>query len=147
MYSSGRAAGIQPRSRLRPRSHGQKDTAVRNTKGGSYGDIHRKTGERCNTRGAARRTQWVQLGRIRMDPDKFARGLGWFSIGLGGSRAAGYSRGFRHTESYSLLQRIKNGEIDPGFVVTHRMALNDAPQDYDIFLKKEDERVTIVLKP
>ena len=89
----------------------------------------------------------VQLGRIRMDPDKFARGLGWFSIGLGGSRAAGYSRGFRHTESYSLLQRIKNGEIDPGFVVTHRMALNDAPQNYDIFLKKEDERVTTVLKP
>jgi len=62
-------------------------------------------------------------------------------------RAAGYSRGFRHTESYSLLQRIKNGEIDPGFVVTHRMALNDAPQNYDIFLKKEDERVTTVLKP
>ena len=83
---------------------------------------------------------------------------GWTPTNLHGGWAGSASAGrltapratradFRHTESYSLLQRIKNGEIDPGFVVTHRMALNDAPQDYDIFLKKEDERVTTVLKP
>jgi threonine dehydrogenase-like Zn-dependent dehydrogenase len=45
-----------------------------------------------------------------------------------------------------LLQRIINGEIDPSFVITHKMDLSDAPVGYDIFNHKEDECLKVVLK-
>jgi len=46
-----------------------------------------------------------------------------------------------------LLQRIERGEIDPTFIITHTMRLEDAPAGYDVFLNKEDECVKVVLKP
>jgi threonine dehydrogenase-like Zn-dependent dehydrogenase len=46
-----------------------------------------------------------------------------------------------------LLERIQNGEIDPSFVITHRMPLSEAPQGFDTFLKKEDECLKVVLTP
>jgi threonine dehydrogenase-like Zn-dependent dehydrogenase len=46
-----------------------------------------------------------------------------------------------------LLSRIQNGEIDPSFIITHRMRLEDAPKGYDIFLNKEDGCIKVVLKP
>ena len=46
-----------------------------------------------------------------------------------------------------LLERIQRGEIDPSFVITHRMPLEDAPKGYDMFLKKQDECVKVVLIP
>jgi threonine dehydrogenase-like Zn-dependent dehydrogenase len=46
-----------------------------------------------------------------------------------------------------LLERIQNGEIDPSFVITHRMRLEEAPTGYDMFVNKEDECVKVVLTP
>jgi threonine dehydrogenase-like Zn-dependent dehydrogenase len=45
-----------------------------------------------------------------------------------------------------LLERIRNGEIDPTFIITHRMRLDDAPHGYDIFNKKQDGCEKIVLQ-
>jgi hypothetical protein len=42
---------------------------------------------------------------------------------------------------------IENGDIDPSFVVTHRMSLEDAPQAYEMFKHKEDNCIKVVLKP
>ncbi|HEX2219132.1 MAG TPA: zinc-dependent alcohol dehydrogenase [Gemmatimonadales bacterium] len=44
-----------------------------------------------------------------------------------------------------LLERIERGEIDPSFVITHRMKLEEAPQGYDIFVNKEDGCEKVVL--
>jgi threonine dehydrogenase-like Zn-dependent dehydrogenase len=57
--------------------------------------------------------------------------------------------GQTHVQRYMkpLLERIERNEIDPSFVITHRMALDDAPKGYDIFLKKQDECVKVVLTP
>jgi threonine dehydrogenase-like Zn-dependent dehydrogenase len=54
-----------------------------------------------------------------------------------------------HVQRYMkpLLDRIRNGEIDPSFVVTHQMSLDDAPNGYKTFKKKQDECVKVVLKP
>ena len=43
-----------------------------------------------------------------------------------------------HVQRYMrpLLERIERGEIDPSFVITHRMPLEDAPQGYDMFLRQ-----------
>lgn len=45
-----------------------------------------------------------------------------------------------------LLARIEKGEIDPSFVVTHRMNLDEAPQAYDTFLNKEDECIKVIFE-
>jgi hypothetical protein len=57
--------------------------------------------------------------------------------------------GQTHVQHYMqpLLARIQNGEIDPSFVITHRMRLEDAAEGYEIFLNKTDDCVKVVLKP
>jgi threonine dehydrogenase-like Zn-dependent dehydrogenase len=57
--------------------------------------------------------------------------------------------GQTHVHRYlrPLLERIEKGELDPSFIITHRMALADAPRAYSMFLKKQDECVKVVLKP
>jgi threonine dehydrogenase-like Zn-dependent dehydrogenase len=51
-----------------------------------------------------------------------------------------------HTYMPKLLERIQRGEIDPSFVVTHRMNLDDAPRAYEMFRGKEDGCVKVVLE-
>jgi threonine dehydrogenase-like Zn-dependent dehydrogenase len=46
-----------------------------------------------------------------------------------------------------LLDHVRNGDIDPSFVVTHKLGLDDAPNGYETFKHKEDECVKVVLKP
>jgi threonine dehydrogenase-like Zn-dependent dehydrogenase len=54
-----------------------------------------------------------------------------------------------HVQRYikPLYERIKRGEIDPSFVVTHRLPLDVAPDAYETFKHKLDECVKVVLKP
>jgi threonine dehydrogenase-like Zn-dependent dehydrogenase len=46
-----------------------------------------------------------------------------------------------------LMRMIEEGKIDPSFVITHRVALDDAPQMYDVFKKKQDGCIKVVMKP
>jgi threonine dehydrogenase-like Zn-dependent dehydrogenase len=46
-----------------------------------------------------------------------------------------------------LLQRIQEGQIDPSFVVTHTVALEQGPGMYKTFRDKEDGCIKVVLKP
>jgi threonine dehydrogenase-like Zn-dependent dehydrogenase len=46
-----------------------------------------------------------------------------------------------------LLRRIEEGQIDPAFVITHRVELEDGPEMYKTFRDKEDGCVKVVLKP
>jgi threonine dehydrogenase-like Zn-dependent dehydrogenase len=46
-----------------------------------------------------------------------------------------------------LLDRIERGDIDPSFVITHRMSLDEAPTGYKIFRDKQDQCIKVVLKP
>jgi threonine dehydrogenase-like Zn-dependent dehydrogenase len=57
--------------------------------------------------------------------------------------------GQTHVQRYfaPLLKRIKKGDIDPSFVVTHRMQLEDAPKGFDTFFNQQDECIKVVLKP
>jgi threonine dehydrogenase-like Zn-dependent dehydrogenase len=47
----------------------------------------------------------------------------------------------------SISKRVKKGEIDPGFVISHEMRLEEAPQAYAMFKDKRDECIKVVLKP
>jgi threonine dehydrogenase-like Zn-dependent dehydrogenase len=57
--------------------------------------------------------------------------------------------GQTHVQRYlrPLIERIEKGEIDPSFIITHRMSLDDAPRGYEMFDAREDGCVKIVLKP
>ena len=46
-----------------------------------------------------------------------------------------------------LLERVQRGEIDPSFVISHRLPLSQAPDAYKMFRDKEDECVKVVLTP
>jgi threonine dehydrogenase-like Zn-dependent dehydrogenase len=46
-----------------------------------------------------------------------------------------------------LLKRIQEGQIDPSFVITHRMPLADGPSIYKTFGDKENCCIKVVLKP
>jgi threonine dehydrogenase-like Zn-dependent dehydrogenase len=52
-----------------------------------------------------------------------------------------------HRYKERLYEHIRKGDIDPSFVVTHRLPLDVAPDAYETFKHKEDECVKVVLKP
>jgi threonine dehydrogenase-like Zn-dependent dehydrogenase len=54
-----------------------------------------------------------------------------------------------HVQRYMrpLLERIRDGEIDPSFVVSHTMPLEEAPRGFEMFRDKEDNCTKVVLKP
>ncbi len=72
-----------------------------------------------------------------------------FPMGAVMNRSLTIKTGQCHVQRYlrPLLERIQKGQIDPSFVITHRMRLEDAPEGYAIFRDKQDECIKIVLKP
>jgi len=46
-----------------------------------------------------------------------------------------------------LLRRIQEGQIDPSFVITHTVSLDEGPRMYKTFRDKEDGCIKVVLKP
>jgi threonine dehydrogenase-like Zn-dependent dehydrogenase len=65
------------------------------------------------------------------------------------NRSLTIKTGQTHAQRYlrPLLQRIRKGEIDPTFVITHRLGLDDAPMAYQIFRDKQEECIKVVLRP
>jgi threonine dehydrogenase-like Zn-dependent dehydrogenase len=46
-----------------------------------------------------------------------------------------------------LLDHIRQGRLDPSFVVTHRVPLSEAPHAYHLFREKRDGCIKVVLDP
>jgi len=65
------------------------------------------------------------------------------------NKALTLKSGQTHVQRYMqpLLEKIRTDEIDPSFVITHRMSLDDAPKGYDIFLHKQEDCLKVVLTP
>jgi threonine dehydrogenase-like Zn-dependent dehydrogenase len=72
-----------------------------------------------------------------------------FPMGSFMNRSLTMKTGQCHVHRYMkpLLERIQNGDIDPSFVISHHLSLDQAPQGYSKFLNKEDHCTKIVLKP
>ena len=72
-----------------------------------------------------------------------------FPMGAVMNRSLTIRSGQCHVQRYMrpLLARIMAGEIDPSFVITHRMSLDDAPRGYEIFKNKEESCEKVVLSP
>jgi threonine dehydrogenase-like Zn-dependent dehydrogenase len=72
-----------------------------------------------------------------------------FPMGSFMNRSLTMKAGQCHVHRYMkpLLERIQKGDIDPSFVISHRMKLDEAPEGYAKFLNKEDRCTKIVLTP
>jgi threonine dehydrogenase-like Zn-dependent dehydrogenase len=72
-----------------------------------------------------------------------------FPMGAVMNRGLTIKTGQCHVHKYMrpLLERIEAGEIDPSFVITHELDLDDVPRGYEAFKNKQDECVKVVLKP
>lgn len=75
-------------------------------------------------------------------PDKFP-------LGAAMNKGLTFKMGQTHTQRYMqpLLERVQKGEIDPSFVITHKLPLKDGPGAYKLFRDKQDECIKVVLKP
>ena len=65
------------------------------------------------------------------------------------NKALTIKSGQTHMHRYMkpLMERIERDEINPSFVITHRLKLDDAPHGYDMFKKKQDECIKVTMRP
>jgi threonine dehydrogenase-like Zn-dependent dehydrogenase len=70
-------------------------------------------------------------------------------VGAAFSKGLTLKMGQTHVHRYLhvLLDRIQRGEIDPSRVITHRVALDEAPAAYQLFREKRDGCIKVVLRP
>ncbi|MBB5115709.1 zinc-dependent alcohol dehydrogenase [Micromonospora echinospora] len=72
-----------------------------------------------------------------------------FPLGAAMNKALVLRMGQMHAQRYipMLLDRVAAGEIDPGYLATHPMSLEQGARGYEIFEKKEDGCLRTVLHP
>lgn len=72
-----------------------------------------------------------------------------FPIGAAFAKGLTIKMGQTHVHKYMrpLLEKIRRGDIDPSFVVSHTFPLDEAPRAYRMFRDKEDECTKVVMKP
>jgi len=60
-----------------------------------------------------------------------------------------FKMGQTHVQRYlePLMKKIESGEIDPSFVITHRLKLADAPDAYTTFRDKKDGCIKVMMTP
>jgi threonine dehydrogenase-like Zn-dependent dehydrogenase len=72
-----------------------------------------------------------------------------FPMGAAMNKGLTIKTGQTHVHKYlkPLLEHIQNGDIDPSFVITHQLPLDEAPKGYEIFKQKQENCIKVVLKP
>lgn len=69
-------------------------------------------------------------------------------IGAAFAKGLTLKLGQTHVRKYmaALLEHILRGDLDPSFLITHRIKIEDAPEAYKTFLEKKDSCVKVVIK-
>jgi len=72
-----------------------------------------------------------------------------FPLGTAFAKGLTLKMGQTHVHRYlrPLLERVERGEIDPSFLITHRVSLDDAPEMYRTFRDKQDHCIKVVMRP
>ena len=70
-------------------------------------------------------------------------------FGVAMNKGLTWKMGQTHVKRWTddLVKRIERGEIDPSFVITHTVALQDGAGMYETFRENEDGCIKVVLKP
>jgi threonine dehydrogenase-like Zn-dependent dehydrogenase len=72
-----------------------------------------------------------------------------FPLGAAFGKALTLKMGQTHVNRYlpKLLEHIQNGDIDPSFVITDRVGLDDAPRMYETFGARQKGCIKVIMKP
>lgn len=70
-------------------------------------------------------------------------------FGAAHAKSLTFKMGQTHVHRYlkPLLDLVEQGKINPTFIITHRLKLDEAPHGYEIFNNKKDDCIKIVMKP
>jgi len=70
-------------------------------------------------------------------------------FGASMNKGLSWRMGQTHVNRWSedLLRRIQEGQIDPSFVITHTVSMEDGPGMYKTFRDKHDGCIKVVIKP
>jgi threonine dehydrogenase-like Zn-dependent dehydrogenase len=70
-------------------------------------------------------------------------------LGAAHAKSLTFKMGQTHVHRYlkPLMEHIQKGDIDPSFIITHRMPMTDAPLAYETFDRKVDDCMKVVLTP
>lgn len=81
-------------------------------------------------------------------PGVYGGFLDKFPFGAAFGKGLTFRMGQTHTQRYMqpLLDKIVNDEIDPSFVVTHRIKIDAGPEAYESFNEKKDEFIKVVIQ-
>ena len=82
-------------------------------------------------------------------PGVYAGFLDKIPFGAAFGKGLTFKMGQTHTQRYlrPLLNHIEKGDIDPTFLITHKLPLDAAPSAYETFKHKRDGCIKVVLKP
>ena len=82
-------------------------------------------------------------------PGVYGAFLDKFPFGAAFAKGLTFKMGQTNVHKYMkpLLELIELGQIDPSFVITHRVSLDEAPDAYKTFKAQEDNCIKVVLKP
>ena len=72
-----------------------------------------------------------------------------FPLGAAFAKGLTFRMGQTHVQRWlrPLLARIEKGDIDPSFIISHRLNLDEAPDAYATFKGNQDDSIKVVLKP
>lgn len=81
-------------------------------------------------------------------PGVYGGFLDKFPFGAAFGKALTLKMGQTHTQKYMkpLLEKILNDEIDPSFVISHRIRIDEGPEAYKNFNDNKEEFTKVVLK-
>lgn len=93
--------------------------------------------------------QACRKGGVVSIPGVYGGFIDKMPMGAAFSKGLTLRMGQTHVHKYmpTLLDRIQRGDIDPTYIITHRLGLDEAPQSYETFKKKQDGCIKVVLKP
>lgn len=90
-----------------------------------------------------------RLGGIISIPGVYGGLIDKIPFGTAMNKALTFRMGQTHVNRWTddLLKRIQEGQIDPSFVITHTVGLEQGPEIYKTFRDKHDGCIKVVLKP
>jgi threonine dehydrogenase-like Zn-dependent dehydrogenase len=93
--------------------------------------------------------QSCSVGGIVSVPGVYGGLIDKLPFGAAFGKGLTFKMGQTYTQKYMqpLLDRILRGEIDPSFVITHRLKLEDGPKAYATFKNEQDKCIKVIMKP
>lgn len=72
-----------------------------------------------------------------------------FNMGAAFGKGLTFKMGQTHVQRYlpELMKHIEEGKIEPSFIISHRLTLDEAPHGYEIFRQKKENCTKIVMRP